>query len=286
MRTGMTLTVFAAVVIGSVLAGGCVSREEYDKLANKNRTAIEARDQYKQEAAEARAKLGDAEGDLLSANETIRRRDQQIALYRKANEELNDTLKEVERRYRLLLAGKKPPTFAEGPVLPKELNDALKTFATANNNLLEFDPSRGMVKFKSDLTFAKGSDYVNDQARAALSKFAEIINSPEASKFNIYIAGHTDDIPVKNPATKRKHPNNWYLSLHRAYSVLWYLEKAGVKPNRLAAMGFGEYHPIAPNKPNQGGNEKNRRVEIWIVPPNQFLTLTTGVTDEEPASGK
>jgi flagellar motor protein MotB len=37
-------------------------------------------------------------------------------------------------------------------------------------------------------------------------------------------------------------------------------------------MGFGEYHPVAPNKPGKKGNQANRRVEIWIVPPGSFLT--------------
>ena len=38
----------------------------------------------------------------------------------------------------------------------------------------------------------------------------------------------------------------------------------------LAIMGMGQYRPIAPNKPGNGGNEKNRRVEIYIVPAGQI----------------
>jgi chemotaxis protein MotB len=56
------------------------------------------------------------------------------------------------------------------------------------------------------------------------------------------------------------------LSSHRAISVLNSLQNCGVVPERLSTRGFGEYRPIAQNAPNKGGNPKNRRVEIYIVP--------------------
>jgi len=39
-----------------------------------------------------------------------------------------------------------------------------------------------------------------------------------------------------------------------------------IDPKRMSARGFGEYRPIADNKPNKKGNPLNRRVEIYIVP--------------------
>jgi chemotaxis protein MotB len=59
------------------------------------------------------------------------------------------------------------------------------------------------------------------------------------------------------------------------------VDKAGLDPERIGAMGFGEYHPVEPNKPNKKGNPKNRRVEIWIIPPDRFLTVS-GEVGEEP----
>jgi len=69
--------------------------------------------------------------------------------------------------------------------------------------------------------------------------------------------------------------NRRYLSVHRAVAIKKVMEKAGLAAARIGVMGFGEYHPIAPNKSSGGknrGNQANRRVEIWIVPPNRFLT--------------
>ena len=67
-------------------------------------------------------------------------------------------------------------------------------------------------------------------------------------------------------ATKAKHPTNWHLSAHRAISVQKILAGAGVAESRTAVVGMGEFRPIEPNKANKGGNPRNRRVEMYIVP--------------------
>ncbi len=152
-----------------------------------------------------------------------------------------------------------------GSPLPVELNTALEDFAKGND-MVEYDASRGMVKFKSDLLFDKGSDTVTPQAAEAIKKLSEILNSEQAKKFDIIVAGHTDDIPIEKPATRVAHPTNRALSCHRAISVVSQMEKDGIEPKRLSTRGFGEYRPLEPNAPGKKGNPKNRRVEIYIVP--------------------
>lgn len=148
--------------------------------------------------------------------------------------------------------------------LPVELNTALEDFAKGND-LIEYDSSRGMVKFKSDLLFAKGSDEVTAQAAEAIKTLSGILNSQQAKQFDIIVAGHTDDIPILKPATRAVHPTNRALSSHRAISVVEQMEKNGIEPKRLSTRGFGEYRPLEPNAPDKKGNPKNRRVEIYIV---------------------
>lgn len=152
-----------------------------------------------------------------------------------------------------------------GAVLPVELNTALEDFAKGSD-LVEYDSSRGMVKFKSDLLFDKGSDAVAAQAAESIKKLAEILNGEQAKKFDIIVAGHTDDIPIEKPQTKAVHPTNRALSSHRAISVVEQMEKDGIEAKRLSTRGFGEYRPLEPNAPSKKGNPKNRRVEIYIVP--------------------
>ena len=148
--------------------------------------------------------------------------------------------------------------------LPVELSTKLEDFAKGSD-MVTYDASRGIVKFKSDLLFELGSANVASAAVAAVKSLCEILNTEQAKKFDIIIAGHTDDIDRFTPATRAKHPNNWYLSAHRAISVLNVMTGNNIGPERLSVRGFGEYRPVAPNKPKKGGNPQNRRVEIYIV---------------------
>lgn len=149
--------------------------------------------------------------------------------------------------------------------LPVELSTMLEDFAN-QHDMVEYDSSRGIVKFKSDLTFEKGSDVVNTSAASAVRSLAGILNTAEARKFDVVVAGHTDDIRIAREATKAKHPTNWHLSVHRAIAVKDVMESSNVEPKRLSVRGFGEYRPVEENLPNKKGNPKNRRVEIFVIP--------------------
>jgi chemotaxis protein MotB len=153
-----------------------------------------------------------------------------------------------------------------GMALPIELSTMLEDFAKTNPEMISFDSSKGLLKFKSDLLFDKGSDSVAPAAQGSLKSLSTILNSEEGKKFDIVIAGHTDDLPIVKPETREKHPTNWHLSVHRAIAVLKVLESSGVEAERMSARGFGEYRPIAPNAPGKKGNPQNRRVEIYLVP--------------------
>ena len=52
----------------------------------------------------------------------------------------------------------------------------------------------------------------------------------------VIVEGHTDDTDIKS----RKYPPNWELSSARAAKVLSVFEKAGIKRNRLVAVGYGD----------------------------------------------
>jgi len=152
-----------------------------------------------------------------------------------------------------------------GTQLPAELSTMLEDFAKSRE-MVTYDASRGIVKFKSDLLFELGSDEVASAAVEAVKSLCGILNSEQGKKFDIIIAGHTDDINRFRPETRAKHPTNWHLSAHRAISVQKVMLENNIAPERTSIRGFGEYRPIAPNKPGRKGNPQNRRVEIYIVP--------------------
>ena len=153
-----------------------------------------------------------------------------------------------------------------GAALPVELSTKLEDFAKANEQMVSFDANTGIVKFKADLLFEKGSDKVAPAAAEAIKSLCGILNSETGKKFDIIIAGHTDDLPILKPDTRAQHPTNWHLSAHRAISVLDVMTTNNLDAKRLSIRGFGEFRPVAPNAPAKKGNPQNRRVEIYIVP--------------------
>ncbi|MDP1975977.1 MAG: OmpA family protein, partial [Alphaproteobacteria bacterium] len=58
--------------------------------------------------------------------------------------------------------------------------------------------------------------------------------------------------------------SNWELSTARALSVVHFLIKQGIAPVRLAATGFGEYHPLDTEQ-NDIAYRKNRRIEFKLT---------------------
>lgn len=260
-------------VAALTLLSGCVTKSDYDKLqAHLNRTTA---DLASTKEAFGRCEL---QNQRLTEDAAAARRDatgarEQLAVVERQRMDLSGRFNELKAQYeKIRNAPPELPNIGDVVVLPSEVDLALKQFAKDNPDLLEYFPKYGMIKFKSDLTFKTGSDYVADTAQRALARFVTIANSPAASKFNIYVAGHTDDMNIVRPETKRRHPDNWYLSVHRSVAVQDALVKAGLNPARLGVMGFSQYHPVAANAANNGGNQTNRRVEIWIVPPKMYLT--------------
>jgi len=73
------------------------------------------------------------------------------------------------------------------------------------------------------------------------------------------VEGHTDNLPIH---TERFH-SNWELSAARAISVIKYLHQNGIPQERLSALGYGEYRPVAPNDTPEH-RSLNRRIEILI----------------------
>ncbi len=174
-------------------------------------------------------------------------------------------LEEELAKKKVLIASMQKQLLLGGAALPVELSTTLEDFAKSEE-MVTYNPDKGVIKFKSDLLFEKGSDVVATSAINAVKSLCKILNSEQARQFDIIVAGHTDDMRISKPQTRQKHPTNWHLSAHRAISVLNVMTKNNVVPERLSARGFGEFRSLEPNKPNKKGNPKNRRVEIYIIP--------------------
>jgi chemotaxis protein MotB len=129
----------------------------------------------------------------------------------------------------------------------------------------EFDPVTGLNKFRSDILFDLGSDAIRPEAEPIIAGFASTAVNGAARGLRILVVGHTDDQNIVRPETAIKHPTNWHLSTDRSDAVILQLLNAGVEPDRIASMGYSEFHPLELSK-SDTSRQRNRRVELFVVP--------------------
>ncbi len=257
MRSLKLSTVFVVFLLsmGLTLVSGCGT--ELADLRLQNDTQAKRIDQLTSELEAARLQLDQLKRRLAAAEQSggveVDSLRQRIAALEEDLAKKEELIKSMQER----LMGVS--------VLPVELSSALEDFA-AGNDMVEYDSERGLVKFKSDLLFERGSDTVTTSAAEAVRTLCGILNTDTAKEFDIIIAGHTDDMRIARQATRAAHPTNRHLSSHRAIAVVQVLDGCGLEGKRMSTRGFGEFRPVAPNAPGNKGNAKNRRVEIYIVP--------------------
>jgi chemotaxis protein MotB len=267
-----------SVVLGLALTG-CVSQEKYNALKLDRDGLAEQLAKAQSDASSARAEADSYKNQLALLNQNGGSLQGLVTNLQQQNANLQAQLDEINRKYAEAMnrpAGSTP--------LPKELNDELQQFANQNPDLVDFDSARGIVKFKSDVTFASGSAEVTPKAKEAITRFAQILNSNAASRYELLVAGHTDNQRVSNPNTiKAGHLDNWFLSAHRAISVASELRQDRINPQRLGVVGYADQRPIASNTTSQG-QAQNRRVEVLILP----TTVKSGgpVVSAEGRSGQ
>lgn len=113
------------------------------------------------------------------------------------------------------------------------------------------------VDMKARLLFSSGDARLSSGAMDALR---QVVKSLMHIPNPIQVEGFTDNVPISN----RVYHSNWELSAARAASVVQFLATQGVAPERLAAVGRGEYQPIAGND-TEKGRAANRRVTLMIL---------------------
>jgi chemotaxis protein MotB len=259
----MARTTFQWAALGALalLLTGCVSQEKYNALKLERDQLAERLGQAQAEAASARSQADAYQKQLQAFLDAGGNKDALVQNLNSQIADLQKQLDDVNRRYADAM-GRQGSTNA----LPEPLTNELRAFAAANPDLVDFDAARGIVKFKSDVTFATGSAELQPKAKDAIDKFATILNSAAASGYELIVAGHTDNQRVVNDATiKAGHKDNWYLSAHRAIAVGGELMHQNVNPQRIGVTGFADQRPVASNA-SESGRAQNRRVEVLILP--------------------
>ncbi len=146
----------------------------------------------------------------------------------------------------------------------KNLNKIQRKLERSFGNMIEDKQvsvkrtGRGLeVEINSSILFDSGSALIQPQAVTVLTDVADTIkNFPNA----VRVEGFTDNVPIETAS----FPSNWELSAGRAASVVHIFSDEGVDPFRLAAIGYGEYRPVASNSTPEG-RLRNRRVLLVIL---------------------
>jgi chemotaxis protein MotB len=186
----------------------------------------------------------------------------QLAKYEKEHTDLVD-------QYRLVARDAKTP-----PSLGKRLQELSRRYPSLN-----YDPETGLSKLDTDILFDSGDAELKPGAQRMLSELARVLRLPEANGLKIMVVGHTDSQGVGKKPAREKFADNFQISTARAVAVADQLKKEGISEQQIGVAGLGASQPIASNATPQE-RLKNRRVEIFLVPPE---TPVVGWTDSTPS---
>ncbi len=118
---------------------------------------------------------------------------------------------------------------------------------------------RGLViSMKESGLFESGRAEVKEESKKIFQELGA-----QFAKFRnpLRVEGHTDNTPMSS----RTYPTNWELSTARATNVLQTLvNHYGIAPDKISAVGYGEFRPISENT-TPAGRARNRRVDIVIL---------------------
>jgi len=123
------------------------------------------------------------------------------------------------------------------------------------------------VDIKTSVLFTSGKADLTAAAKPVLLKVAKVL---ERHPNPLQVEGFTDNVPINT----RIFPSNWELSAARAASVVHLFARMGVKPEQMAAVGYGEFRPIADNK-TADGRQRNRRVVVVVLENRQVKRFNT-----------
>ena len=299
-----------ALLLTGLLGSGCVTagthQAKLDELAraqadlNKSRQEAvdlsKERDELKKRIQDALAQVGDLSGRLNQAESKAKglatERDQYARLLNDSTalvgqlkerlEKLGQNVDKLTTERGQLQAGltdaktrleelRKQKAAAEARLqMFRSLVDKLRAMIDAGQLKVVTREGRMLIALPDDVLFDSGKAEVKPQGQEALAKIAQVLSTIPDRRF--VVAGHTDNVPIRSG----RYRSNWDLSAARAIEVTLFLVSKGMKPQVLAAAGFGEFDPVAQNDTPEHRTQ-NRRIEIVLQPNISDLPPLEGI---------
>lgn len=254
---------------------GCALKPQF-KTANNDRLS-------------AQQQLSESEKKIDELNVALEKSNRKTEECRRDRNQLEEEIKKIdtEKQFKFQLIESQKQTIQKQKAVISLQNTVIRLFddseQTLQNNIkeqikaqnLETPTSSSSIKYvlENNLLFQSGSAEISTDGKALLMKIKDLLQDERYPY--IRIEGHTDDLPLKSTS---RYVDNWELSAARAAAVVRFLhETVGIAPERMAAVEYGQYRPIASNETDEGRN-KNRRIEIILeTPPMPAVPVSTPV---------
>ena len=291
------ITLYMLLLLAALLVNGCVSKTEYqqkvneiehlkatveslennyERLSDEKRQLNARNDDLNQRLFDAADRSSQLQQDLMRARADLERVEKVLA-DRSAETgaaiaEMRDTIDQLttenqdlarqiesERQARDARLAEIQGTYNE---LVGKLEDEIKRGEVQVSEL----KGKLTVNVVDQILFDSGKAELKTNGISVLKRIGDTLKA--AVDKEIQVEGHTDNVPITGTLQKT-YPSNWELSTARATNVLHFLqERVGVSGERLSAVGYGEYRPIASNRDAQG-RKQNRRIQIVLLPIRQ-----------------
>jgi chemotaxis protein MotB len=287
-------SLFVPVLLIPLLAAGCVSKTTFQQQVDKSdqlSASVKDLDSRNQQLAKHITKLeGDNDAlnrrltDVLNANSGLQ---QDLLKSRADNDQLQQVLSAHDQNATKALAElhkNVDQLTGQNTDLTQQLETAQIARAariahmksTYNELVKQMDAEikQGEVTIsdlKGKLTvdmverilFDSGKAEIKPEGLKVLRKVGEILKKVKDK--GVRVAGYTDNVPI-SAKLRETFPSNWELSALRAINVVHFLQdQVGIPGDRLAACGYGPYHPVASND-SAAGRAQNRRIQIELAP--------------------
>lgn len=306
------------IALTAVLAGGCVTtgtynakvaeldglRADHSKQSELLAVVTKERDELRAKLAEAQTKLADTQAKLadvearLAATTAERDKlrkslDDTTALAGQLKERLEKLGQNVDRltaergqlaaglqdaKVRLEELRRQKAAAEERVATFRNLVNRLRSMIDAGQLKVVIRDGRMLIALPDDVLFDSGKTDVKPQGQEALAKVAQVLATLPERHF--IVAGHTDNVPIRSG----RYKSNWDLSAARAIEVTQFLIAHEMKPQVLAAAGYGEFDPVSANDTPEH-RAQNRRIEIVLQPNISDLPSLEGI-DASQGVGK
>lgn len=234
------------------------ARSELRRTTEAHRTSSRA---FEQKSTEEKAKLQKALDDATVEDAKLRAElerlgtNSEVLLAQRGilSKELSESRQRLDELRRAQAAAEKRAQ------LYRDLALRLKQMIDAGDLSITLRDGRMVLQLPNDVLFDSGQVDLKPRGQAALRQVAVVLKTIPDRDFQV--AGHTDNVPIE----KSRFASNWELSAARGVEVVHFLVGQGVVPSVLAAAGYGEFDPVAPND-DAKSRARNRRIEITLQP--------------------